>query len=98
MAKTFRTYLPEQNLLLPGSLRERLPDDHLSYFVSDVVDQLDLSAIESVYEEDPGPTSVSSSDDDQDPGLWLLRGGLFVPEDPEAIGGGCRFSSLGSGE
>jgi transposase len=55
MAKTFRTYLPEQNLLLPASLREWLPDDHLSYFVSDVVDQLDLSAIESMYEgEDRG--------------------------------------------
>src|SRR5487761_303783 len=37
MAKTFRTYLPEQNLLLPASLREWLPDDHLAYFVSDVV-------------------------------------------------------------
>src|ERR1700683_4382833 len=55
MAKTFRTYLPEQNLLLPASLREWLPDDHLAYFVSDVVDQLDLSAIECVYEgEDRG--------------------------------------------
>jgi transposase len=29
-----------------------LPDDHLVYLVSDVVDQLNLSAIESVYEED----------------------------------------------
>ena len=54
MAKTFRTYLPEQNLLLPASLREWLPNGHLSYFVSDVVDQLDLSAIERVYEEDRG--------------------------------------------
>jgi len=52
MAKTFRTYLPEQNLLLPASLRDWLPDNHLCYFVSDVVDQLDLSAIESVYEEE----------------------------------------------
>jgi transposase len=52
MPKTFRSYLPEQNLLLPASLREWLPDDHLAYFVSDVVDQLDLSAIESVYEEE----------------------------------------------
>ena len=52
MAKTFRAYLPEQSLLLPASLREWLPDDHLSYFVSDVVDQLDLSAIECVYEEE----------------------------------------------
>jgi len=55
MAKTFRSYLPEQNLLLPPSLHEWLPENHLAYFVSDVVDQLDLSAIESVYaEEDRG--------------------------------------------
>src|SRR5271170_4780533 len=52
MTKPFRTYLPEQDLLLPPSLREWLPDDHLAYFVSDVVDQLDLSAIECVYEEE----------------------------------------------
>jgi transposase len=52
MAKTYKTYLPEQDLLLPQSLRDWLPEDHLAYFVSDVVDQLDLSAIESVYEEE----------------------------------------------
>ena len=52
MAKTYRSYVPEQSLLLPPSLREWLPDGHLAYFVSDVVDELDLSAIESVYEED----------------------------------------------
>jgi transposase len=52
MAKTYRSYLPEQSLLLPPSLREWLPDGHLAYFVSDVVDQLDLAAIESVYDED----------------------------------------------
>lgn len=50
MAKTFRSYLPEQDLLLPPSLRDWLPENHLAYFVSDVVDQLDLSCIESVYE------------------------------------------------
>jgi transposase len=49
MAKTFRSYLPEQDLLLPPSLRDWLPEGHLAYFVSDVVDQLDLSSIESVY-------------------------------------------------
>lgn len=55
MAKSYRDYLPEQDLLLPPSLRDWLPEDHLAYFVSDVVDQLDLSAIESVYEgEDRG--------------------------------------------
>jgi transposase len=52
MAKTYRPYVPEQDLLLPPSLRDWLPEDHLVYFVSDVVDALDLSAITTVYEEE----------------------------------------------
>ena len=52
MTKSYRTYLPEQDLLLPPSLRDWLPENHLAHFVSDVVDQLDLRDIESVYEED----------------------------------------------
>jgi hypothetical protein len=51
-AKGHRAYLPEQELLLPPSLREWLPENHLVYFVSDVVDQLDLSAIHAVYEKE----------------------------------------------
>lgn len=52
MAKTYRPYVPEQDLLLPPSLREWLPEDHLAFFVSDLVDHLDLSAITSVYEDE----------------------------------------------
>jgi transposase len=53
MAKTYRPYyVPEQNLLLPPSLREWLPEDHLAYFVSDLIDQLDLSAITTRYEDE----------------------------------------------
>jgi len=52
MAKTFRPYVPEQDFLLPPSLREWLPADHLAYFVSELVDQLDLSAITAPYEEE----------------------------------------------
>jgi transposase len=52
MAKTYRPYVPEQDLLLPPSLRDWLPEDHLAYFVSDLIDQLDLSAITTVYEDD----------------------------------------------
>jgi transposase len=56
MPKSYRTYLPEQDLLLPPTLRAWLKEDHLVYFVSDVVDQLDLSAIHAVYEnEKRGP-------------------------------------------
>ena len=52
MAKTYRPYVPEQDLLLPPSLRDWLPEGHLAFFVSDLIDQLDLSTITSVYEQD----------------------------------------------
>jgi transposase len=52
MPKGYRPYLPDQDLLLPPSLRDWLPEDHLVYFVSDVVDQLDLSAIHTWYERE----------------------------------------------
>src|ERR1022692_4305907 len=52
MAKGYRSYLPEQELLLPPSLREWLPENHLVYFVGDVVDQLELSAMHAVYEKE----------------------------------------------
>src|SRR2546425_2512709 len=52
MAKTYRPYVPEQDLLLPPSLRDWLPEDHLAFFVGDLIDHLDLSAITGVYEDE----------------------------------------------
>jgi len=52
MAKTYRPYVPEQVLLLPPSLRDWLPEDHLAFFVSDLIDHVDLSAITAVYEDE----------------------------------------------
>ncbi len=49
MGKSYRPYYPEEDLLLPPSLRDWLPEKHLAYFVSDVVDNLDLSAMDAVY-------------------------------------------------
>lgn len=46
----YRDYDPDQLYLLPPSLREWLPDDHLCYFIGDLVDQLDLSSIYSSYD------------------------------------------------
>lgn len=51
MAKTYRPYCPDQMFLLPPSLRDWLPENHLSYFVSDIIDSLNLEAIESYYEK-----------------------------------------------
>ncbi len=50
--KEYRAYHPHQLLILPPSLQEWLPDGHLAYFISDLVDSFDLSAIEATYEDE----------------------------------------------
>jgi transposase len=50
--KTYRRYEPKQAFLLPPSPSEWLPEDHLAYFLLDVIDQLDLSAITAHYERE----------------------------------------------
>ena len=37
---------------MPAALQEWLPDDHLAYFISDVVDQLDISEVTARYERE----------------------------------------------
>lgn len=51
MAREFLPYDPDQQFLLPPSMREWVPEDHLVWFVSDLVDSLDLSGILAVYEK-----------------------------------------------
>jgi len=46
----FRPYDVDQLLLLPPDLRRWLPEDDLAFFVMDVVEKLDLKAIEQTYE------------------------------------------------
>jgi transposase len=53
--KTFKPYTPDQLLLLPPALQEWLPEGHLAWFISDVVDHaLDLSPILATYETGDG--------------------------------------------
>ena len=55
MPREFRRYEPDQSFLLPPSLRDWLPEDHLSFFISDAIDAMDLSAFEARYgDEGPG--------------------------------------------
>ena len=49
MSKTFRPYDPDQTFLMPASMKEWLPADHMAYFISDVADELDLSGIMDCY-------------------------------------------------
>ena len=53
--KTFRAFAPDQMLLLPPSLDEWLPEDHLARFVAELVDEvLDLSPVLVSYTEKRG--------------------------------------------
>ena len=52
MSKTYRAWNPDQDWLLPPSPRDWLPDGDLVYFMLDVVQTLDLSAITRKYEKE----------------------------------------------
>jgi transposase len=50
--KTFRVFAPDQGLLLPPSLDDWLPGEHLARFIAELVDEhLDLSRIQAGYTE-----------------------------------------------
>src|SRR5215469_5064367 len=54
MSKRFRTCSLDQPFLLPPSLQDWLPENHLARFVADVLRQLDLSEIYQHYERKDG--------------------------------------------
>jgi transposase len=54
MSKQFRSCDLNQAYLVPPSLQDWLPEDHLARFVADVVETLDLSGIYAKYEEGDG--------------------------------------------
>ena len=45
MSNSYRAYDPDQPLWLPSVLQEWLPSAHLAYFLPDIRDRLDMSAI-----------------------------------------------------
>ena len=52
--KSYRPWTPRQAYLLPPSPTDWLPENHLAYFILDVIERLDLSPIEeAIAEKDP---------------------------------------------
>lgn len=49
MPISYQPYLPDQDFLLPRSMREWLPEGHLAYYINDTVDSLDLHAFHARY-------------------------------------------------
>jgi len=49
MPTSYLPYDPQQQMLLPHALQEWLHEGHLAYYISDTVDELDLSAFHARY-------------------------------------------------
>jgi transposase len=54
MSKRFRVCSLDQQFLMPPSLQDWLPENHLARFIADVVNELDLSSIYAEYERKDG--------------------------------------------
>src|SRR5665809_117567 len=54
MGQNFIACDREQELLLPPSLREWLPEEHLAWFVLDAVAEMDLAVFVASYRDDGG--------------------------------------------
>ena len=76
----------DQSLLMPPSLHDWLPENHLARFVVDLVETLDLSAFYRSYQEKDGAwaSGVPSGDDGAVVDLWLLHRSGQLAADREA--------------
>ena len=54
MTKAFVSDEINQSLMMPPSLHDWLPEDHLARFVADLVPSLDVTAFYASYEEKDG--------------------------------------------
>lgn len=78
---------PDQCGLFPVSPRDWLPEGHLVFFISETVDQLDLSELEKAYRGDGKGACLPSPDDAEGLVLRLQYGGVLVAEDCPSAGG-----------
>lgn len=48
--KTYQTYNQQQMSLIPQTFGDWLSPDHIARFINDVIDEIDISEIQQVYE------------------------------------------------
>jgi hypothetical protein len=86
--KTFRPWQPEQTTLLPLSPVNWLPSNHLVFFLLDLIDELDLSAILiPAQAKDPrreqGRLKVCPDSSCRGCQHWVRSAGLSAPQCPK---------------
>jgi len=90
VAFNFRVVDRDQQFLMPPSMAEWLPEDHLAWFVFDVVDELDLAAFDEPYRHDGrGAAAYGPVDDGGLVAVCVLRRGAVEPPDRAPLCRGC---------
>ena len=84
--KKFKDYQPNQSFLLPPNPRDWLPEDHLAFFVSDVVDQLDLSPVFSYYNSNRGQPPYNTPQKLDQWLRWSVPLGIMAQTEEDAHG------------
>ncbi len=94
--KTFRPFDPDQVLLLPPSLDDWLPAEHLARFVAELVDEhLDLSRIPRRLPRRARRAAVRPAPDGPVVALWLRDQGALVAGDRAALRRRCPVPLAG---
>src|SRR4029450_9437162 len=87
----FRRFDPDQILLLPPSLDEWLPQDHLARFVAELVDEaLDLAPILAAYPEKRGVPPYDPPADSATADLRLHHRSALLAGDRAQVRRRCR--------
>src|SRR5262245_49873957 len=93
MATSFLPYEPMQDFLLPPSPSEWLPEDHLAYFVIEVIDRLDLQIFYARYEGDGWRNQpFDPGDAGESVGVRVCDGSFLFAQDRQKVVRGCCVS------
>ena len=93
MSKHFRPWKIDEAQLLPPSVQDYVPKDHLSRLIVSLVrESLDLSAIAGSYSERARPAAVRSAHDDGAAAARLCERHLLVAPDRQGVRWSVRTS------
>ncbi len=86
---TFNPYQQDQLSLLPASLEELIPKDHLVRKVKEVIEEMGVEGLIAKYKG--GGEPYLSADDDESAGKWIYPVGVYQPEAGESLKGRCEL-------
>ena len=86
--KSYQAWTQDQMFLMPPSMKEWLKEDHLAWFILDVVSELDISPVEkAIQRKDARGQRPYDPRNGGAAGVRLLHGGVLVAADGAGVPG-----------